>query len=72
MAKEWLAYVRSSINSYTLIHPNLPHSSNIPHIFLYKVPKSYSTTITRLKLGNAKIPKPYDENRNCKFPNVQL
>ena len=54
--KEWLAYVRSSMNSYTLIHPNLPHSSNIPHIFLYNVPKSYSTTITRLKLGHAKIP----------------
>ena len=54
--KEWLAYVRSSMNSHTLIHPNLSHSSNIPHIFLFNVPKSYSTTITKLKLGHAKIP----------------
>lgn len=74
---EWLSYVRTSNNSYTLIHPNLPHISNIPHIFEYNVPKSYATTITRLKLGHAKIPSHLHKigvlnSQNCTCDNISV
>ena len=52
--KIWLEYVNSTKNPYSLIHPTLPKS--IPHISKFPVTKSYSATITRLKLNHGCFP----------------
>lgn len=50
----WNVYVSTSNNHYVDIHPTRP--TKIDHIFLYNISRSYSTTITRMKLNHGCFP----------------